>query len=111
MLRTAADLGAVCGGQRRVALARELTKLHEQVWRGTLGDALAHLAEQPPRGEYVVVLEGAAEPGTPDDDALRAALTEAVARGLTRKDAVASVAALSGAPRRRVYDLALQLPR
>ena len=49
---------AACGPDRPVALARELTKLHEEVWRGTLADAAAHLAETAPRGEYAVVLGG-----------------------------------------------------
>ena len=63
--RTIADLAEACGADRAVALARELTKLHEEVWRGTLGDAVDHLAEAAPRGEYVVVLAGATPPRRP----------------------------------------------
>ena len=56
MERTIADLAAACGGERHIAMARELTKLHEEVWRGSLRDAGQRLAEVPPRGEYVLVL-------------------------------------------------------
>src|SRR5690606_1267921 len=59
LARTLADLAAACGAERRVAIARELTKLHEEVWRGTLGDAVAWVGEREPPGEIVVVLEGA----------------------------------------------------
>src|SRR5207237_812656 len=59
LARTLADLAAACGGDRRVVLARELTKLHEETWRGTLAEAVDHVTEVAPRGEYVVVLDGA----------------------------------------------------
>ncbi len=111
MVRTIRDLGAACGGDRRVALARELTKLHEEIWRGTLGDAVRHLDEVEPRGEYVVVLAGAARPAAADDDTIRAALSDQLMRGATRKDAVATVMSRLGASKRRVYDIATGLPR
>lgn len=106
LARTLADLAGAFGPDRRVALARELTKLHEEVWRGTLAGAVARVAEVEPRGEFVVVVDGAPAPEVPDDDAVRAALAEARAGGATTKDAVAAVAARLGLPRRRVYDLA-----
>jgi 16S rRNA (cytidine1402-2'-O)-methyltransferase len=111
LVRTVTDLCDRCGGDRRIVLARELTKLHEQVWRGTLADAVAHVALVEPRGEYVLVVEGAAAPAEADDDAIRDALRAALARGDTRKDAVATVTAALGAPKRRVFDLATSLPR
>jgi 16S rRNA (cytidine1402-2'-O)-methyltransferase len=107
LVRTLADLAEVCGGDRRVALARELTKLHEEVWRGTRAAARARAEEVEPRGEYVVVLDGAPPPPEADDDDIRAALAEARAAGATTRDAVSSVAAQLGVPRRRVYDLAV----
>jgi len=111
--RTVDDLAAVCGRGRRVALARELTKLHEETWRGTLGDAAVHLATTAPRGEYVVVLEGApvAEPGEVTDDQLRDALQMALAGGADRRTAIATVVSAHRAPKRRVYDIALTIPR
>jgi 16S rRNA (cytidine1402-2'-O)-methyltransferase len=72
---TLADLARACGGDRGVAVARELTKLHEEVWRGTLEGALAEIGEQPTRGEYVVVVApGEAVVSEPDDAVLDAAI-------------------------------------
>ncbi len=65
LARTVADLVAVCGPERRVVFARELTKLHEEVWRGTLGEAVARVAAVEPRGEHVLVLDGAPRPPSP----------------------------------------------
>jgi 16S rRNA (cytidine1402-2'-O)-methyltransferase len=104
--RTLADLAAALGGDRRVALARELTKLHEETWRGSLADAVARCDEVEPRGEYVVVVEGAPEPEVASDDVLTEAVASRVAAGLSTRDAVAEVAADYGVPRRRVYSLA-----
>ena len=109
--RTVADLGAECGGDRRVALTRELTKLHEEVWRGTLGEAATHLGERAPRGEYVVVLEGAPVAAAADDETVLAALHIALMAGADRRTAVATVMSSTGAAKRRVYDLALTIPR
>jgi 16S rRNA (cytidine1402-2'-O)-methyltransferase len=104
--RTLADLAAALGGDRRVALARELTKLHEETWRGSLADAVARCDEVESRGEYVVVVEGAPEPEVASDDVLTEAVASRVAAGLSTRDAVAEVAADYGVPRRRVYSLA-----
>ena len=107
LARTLADLAAACGPTRRVVLARELTKLHEELWRGSLAGAVERCEEVEPRGEYVVVLDGAPEPEAADDDAILAALAVEKGGGATTRDAVSSVAAALGVPRRRVYDLAV----
>ena len=109
--RTVADLVAACGPDRHVVLARELTKLHEEVWRGTLAEAVAHLATGEPRGEYVVVLAGAPPAAAADDDSIRTALLDALADGESRSSAVATVVATLGVAKRRVYDIATSLPR
>ncbi len=109
LARTVADLVDACGPDRRVAVARELTKLHEEVWRGSLGDALAWVRAAAPKGEIVLVLEGAPAPGPPDDGALVDALRDELAAGATARDAARAVAARLGVPRRRVYDLATRL--
>lgn len=103
--RTVEDLASHCGGHRRVALCRELTKLHEQVWRGTLDDAVIHCSDVSPRGEYVVVIEGAPPDAEPTDEDLVAALEVELAAGASRRDAAAAVAAATGVSRRRVYGL------
>ena len=111
VVRTVADLAAACGGERRVALARELTKLHEEVWRGSLGAAVTHTTQVAPRGEYVVVLEGAPAAADATDEQILAALHEAMGGGADRRAAITTVMAATGAAKRRVYDLALTIPR
>jgi 16S rRNA (cytidine1402-2'-O)-methyltransferase len=106
---TLADLAEALGPTRQVALARELTKLHEETWRGTLAQALDHAAAVPPRGEYVLVLAGAppAEPAEGAD--IEAALQARLTAGMAKKEAVAEVAGALGVPKRAVYDVALGL--
>jgi 16S rRNA (cytidine1402-2'-O)-methyltransferase len=106
--RTLADLASALGPRRRVALCRELTKLHEEVWRGPLDDAVRHSEEVEPRGEYVIVADGAPAPALASDDELAGALDRLRADGLSTRDAVAEVASVYDVPRRRVYDLAVR---
>lgn len=105
--RTLVDLAEVLGGARRVALCRELTKLHEETWRGTLAEAVAHCVATQPRGEYVVVVDGAAPLPEADDEVLADAVREELAAGATRRDAAAAVAARFGVSPNRVKRLAL----
>lgn len=107
--RTLADLELACGAIRRVVLARELTKMHEEMWRGTLHDAHKHAQAEEPRGEYVLILEGAKPPAPPTDDELNQALRDELNGGASKKDAAARVAAKYGAPKRKVYELALMI--
>jgi len=106
LARTLADLAGALGGTRQVVVARELTKLHEEVWRGTLAGAVERAAGSEPRGEHVLVVAGAPPAAGATDEELAAALAEAREGGRSTRDAVALVAARFGAPRRRVYDLA-----
>ncbi len=108
LARTLADLAGALGADRRVVLARELTKLHEEVWRGSLADALAALEQQEPRGEYVLVLDGAPPRDAAGDDELHEALARHRRAGSSTRDAVAAVADELGVPRKRVYALATQ---
>jgi len=104
--RTLADLRAACGDDRQVAVCRELTKLYEEVVRGTLGEVTVDA----PRGEYVVVLAGRpAESVVIDDDTIRSALRAQITAGSTKKDAVSTVSKQLGAPRKTVYALAVTL--
>jgi 16S rRNA (cytidine1402-2'-O)-methyltransferase len=111
VVRTINDLTTACDPERHVVMARELTKLHEEVWRGTLPAAVEHLAAVAPRGEYVLVVEGAPAAGPVTDDRILEALRVALAGGADRRAAIATVVNSSGASKRRVYDLALTLPR
>ena len=109
--QTVADLAGAAGGLRRVALVRELTKLHEEIWRGTLEGAVEHLETKEPRGEFVVVLDGSPpqEPAGESDveDALRSRLDA----GIDKRTAVAEVTAALRVPKRLVYDTALRITR
>ena len=106
---TVVDLLAACGADRPVALARELTKVHEEVWRGTLGAASDHLSTKVPRGEYVIVLGGAPEAAPASDADIEAALAGRLAAGDDRRGAVAAVASELDVAKRRVYELALRI--
>ncbi len=108
---TLSDLQETFGPQRRVALCRELTKLHEEVRRTTLGEACAWYRENPPRGEFVLVVEGAEAP----EETAPLTLEEGAARvrqlqetqGLRLKDAARQVAQESGLPKNELYQAAL----
>ncbi|MBW3574979.1 MAG: 16S rRNA (cytidine(1402)-2'-O)-methyltransferase [Actinobacteria bacterium] len=105
LARTLADLAAALGDERPVALCRELTKLHEETWRGTLADAMRRVADVAPRGEYVLVLGGAPPPPEVDDEQVVAALDRLLEAGTSARDAVAEVASAYAVAKRRVYDL------
>lgn len=95
-------------GERRIAVCRELTKLHEEIFRGTLSEAIEHFAE--PRGEFTLVVEGAPEPATEaTDDDLRAELRRLRMLGASARDAAAEVTRRTGVSRRRVYALSLEI--
>ena len=108
---TLESMAEVFGPDRPISLCRELTKLHEEVVRTTLGGAIALYEEQPPKGEFVLVVAGAAPPekivATQEDAAERvAALME---EGMSRKDAIKQTAKELGLPKNVVYDAALNL--
>jgi 16S rRNA (cytidine1402-2'-O)-methyltransferase len=107
--KTLNDLADVCGGERRIVLARELTKLHEEIWRGTVSGAIERCAEIDPRGEYVLVLDGAPPAAEPTEVEIREAVELALGRGLSKKDAAAEVAELFAVARNRVYEIAIAL--
>ena len=110
--RTRATLAAmadVLGADRPAALCRELTKTHEEVVRGPLADLVAWVdaQEHGVRGEVTLVVAGhVAPPADLDADALRALVATAEQEGLSRKDAIARVAADTGVRRRTVYEAA-----
>ena len=108
---TLKDLTDAFGPERRISLCRELTKLHEQILRMTLGEALAYYTENDPRGEYVLILEGAAEASEEAltlEDAVSLAL-ERIASGASKKDAVREVSRETGFPKNALYDAVLRM--
>ena len=104
---TLRDLAVACGADRRVALARELTKLHEEFWRGTLGELAGRAVETPPRGEVTIIVAGLLEgdnarPSVSLDDA-RADVDRLVGEGMSRSSAAREVASRTGLPRRELF--------
>jgi 16S rRNA (cytidine1402-2'-O)-methyltransferase len=110
---TLAELRDALGADRPAVLARELTKLHEEVRRGTLAELADSVTASAPRGECVIVI-GPAVRGdtriTVTDAEIRAALEHAIAAGASKRDAAAAIAASLGIAKRRAYELAVAIP-
>ena len=111
LVATVTDLEAACGGERRIAICRELTKKFEDVWRGPLADAVVRAGTIEARGEYVLVVEGAPPPAAATDDDVDAAVQRRLDAGRSTKDAAADVAAELGVPKRLAYNAAIRLSR
>ena len=111
LLATLEDMAAVFGNNRSISLCRELTKLHEEVVRTTLGAAIEKYTEMPPKGEFVLVVAGAPvaekEQATPEDATARVA--QLMQEGLSRKDAIKQTAQELNLPKNVVYDAALNI--
>lgn len=109
--QTLHDLIAVMGTERSIVLARELTKLHEQFWRGTLAEAVAYHQTREPQGEFTLVLAGyqAAQPQL-SESALLAELQQLIQQGVSRSQASRQLAQQTSLSRRQIYQLALTIP-
>ena len=111
LLATLESMAEVFGGERPISLCRELTKLHEEVIRTTLAQAIEMYTQQAPKGEFVLVVAGAEpevkEAATLDDAVAR--VNELMAEGLSRKDAVKQAAKELDLPKNQVYDAALNM--
>jgi 16S rRNA (cytidine1402-2'-O)-methyltransferase len=109
--QTLQDLGETLGVERAVVLARELTKLHEQFWRGTVGEAIAYYQTKEPQGEFTLVVAGV-ERDQPilSESALKAELKSLMNQGLSRSQASRQLAQQTSFSRREIYQLALAIP-
>ena len=108
---TLQDLAEVLGGDRAIVLGRELTKLHEQFWRGTLTAAIAYYQTREPQGEYTFVVSGAtlSQPLLSEGD-LKTELKAIINQGVSRSQASRQLAQQTSFSRRQVYQLALTIP-
>ncbi|MBR4873548.1 MAG: 16S rRNA (cytidine(1402)-2'-O)-methyltransferase [Clostridia bacterium] len=100
------DLAAAFGESRRISLCRELTKLNEEAMRTTLGEAIAYYNNTPPRGEYVLVIEGRTEGAETDDWSsidVPTHVANYVASGMSKMDAIKAVARDRGVPKSVIY--------
>ena len=104
--QTLSELSETCGHDRPAAVCRELTKLNEEVLRGTLGDIAAHFAAEEPRGEFVIVLEGGDPPpsGKPAPG-IREQVEGYIASGMSEKDAIKQTAKDRGVPKNDIYSV------
>ena len=108
---TLPDLANSLGIHRPMVIARELTKLHEEFWRGTIGEAIAHYQQKEPRGEFTLVIAGTqAEIPVFSEDDLKAELLQIMAQGVSRSQASRQLAQITKLSRRQLYQLALSIP-
>jgi 16S rRNA (cytidine1402-2'-O)-methyltransferase len=110
ILKTLQDLQTVMGERREIVLGRELTKIHEEFWRGSLGQAIAlYTNERQPKGEYTLVIKGAAETSLiTSKTELKQELQQLLAQGMTRSQASRQLAKLTTLSRREIYNLDLE---
>ena len=111
LVTTLEDLAETFGSDRKISLCRELTKLHEEVVRTTLGEAIAKYTENGPKGEFVLVVDGAApvEKEVPTAEDAGEMVKRLMTEGLSRKDAIKQTAKALDLPKNVVYDAALNL--
>lgn len=107
LVATLEDLSVALSPERRVAVARELTKLHEEIYRGTLAEALAYYRESPPRGEVVLCLAGSGGPEASDEEVARQIASSLAEEGATAKEIVRALQERCGIERNRAYSIAL----
>ncbi len=96
-------------GDRRISLCRELTKLHEETVRTTLSQAVEYYSENNPKGEFVLIVEGAEEVREEMSETPEVQLKNLISSGMDKKDAIKAVAKNMGVPKNEVYSLALKL--
>lgn len=110
LLKTLAELQMHLGRDRRVTVARELTKRYEEFWRGTLSEAIAHFTETEPRGEFTVAIAGhTAAPQIISDADLLQQLEALISQGLSPSKASRQLALETGLSKREIYQLSLTI--
>lgn len=109
--QTLQDFATALGPDRSIVLARELTKFHEEFWRGTVAEAIAHYSDREPHGEFTLVIAGR-ESSSPvlSEAALKTELQALLQQGISRSAASRQLAQQTALPRRQIYQLALAIP-
>ncbi len=112
IITTLTDLGVILGTERRIVLARELTKIHEEFWRGTIEEAIAlYTAHRQPKGEYTLIVAGksATESLVLSEAELKIELVQLLQQGMTKSQASRHLAQITSLSRRQIYQLALEI--
>ncbi|MBW4631389.1 MAG: 16S rRNA (cytidine(1402)-2'-O)-methyltransferase [Iphinoe sp. HA4291-MV1] len=107
---TLQDLADIFGNTRQIVIARELTKLYEEFWRGNIEEAMSHYSQREPQGEYTLVVAGT-PPTQPQltEEELKAELLKIMSQGISRSQASRQLAKEISFPRRQLYQLALSI--
>ncbi|MEL6488900.1 MAG: 16S rRNA (cytidine(1402)-2'-O)-methyltransferase [Cyanobacteria bacterium J06621_3] len=110
ILKTLSEMKAVLGPDRKVVIARELTKRYEEFWRGTIGEAIAHYKNTPPKGEFTLLVAPAAEDkiSLSTEDILTE-LKNLMAQGQSRTEASRNLAKRSSQSKREIYQISLEI--
>ena len=109
--KTLQDLKNCLGEKRAIALGRELTKLHEEFWRGSIGEALSYYEKTPPQGEFTLVVAGQpAETQVISEITLKAELENLLREGISRSEATKILAQQTSISRKKIYQIALMIP-
>ena len=108
LIKTLTDLANAMGKEREIVLARELTKIHEEFWRGNVQNAIALYTKRQPKGEYTLLLKGAADTNLiMSEDELKVELKQLLLKGMTRSQASRQLAKSTTLSRREIYQLDL----
>jgi len=108
---TLQDFGDIFGQKRQIVLARELTKMHEEFWRGSIAEAIAHYTNREPQGEFTLVVAGATlEKPQLSQATIKTELQNLLNQGLSRSEASRQLAQQTSLPRRQIYQIALTIP-
>ncbi|AKG22980.1 16S rRNA (cytidine(1402)-2'-O)-methyltransferase [Calothrix sp. 336/3] len=107
---TLQDFADIFGQQRQIVLARELTKLHEEFWRGTIAAAIQEWSDRQPQGEYTILVAGTSPTNREFTEAeLQAELTKLIHQGISRSQASRELAEITSLPKRQIYQIALTI--
>ena len=107
--RTIQDLLNICGDERKAIIARELTKMHEEIQRGTLRHLQTKMSDISTKGEFVLILSGISEDHYVSDSLLKEELQEIIGSGKSKRDAVKELTSKYQLSKRRVYDLSIEI--
>lgn len=107
---TLQDLINILGGERQIVIARELTKLHEEFWRGTIEKALNYYSQREPQGEFTLIISGSSiKAPILSEESIKSELIKLLKQGISRSDASRQLAEQTSLPRRQIYQLSLRL--